>query len=159
MKALAQIAWDTIPNKRQVLMTALVASVVMAVIGGSVSWFAFNVPVWKGLAAAPAVLQHMHRYPKHDHETIQAHTEMFAMLPEYVSGAARVIKLADDLADHVRGKLRYMDRDGNFLSDFYRAEYEEGERDLIRKIENQRLKSNDQNSFYSSQVQFAQRER
>lgn len=159
MKDLMVKVWGYVPNKSQVLMTAAIVCVVISILGGSAVWFGGNVVVYKGETTFEVGMRHIHQWSKHDNDTIKAHTDMFVMLPEFLGGAARLQKLEDDLAKHKRGKVDYMDRDGNFLSDFYEAEYKEGEKELERNINNQRMETIKDNSYYSGKVEYAQRDR
>jgi hypothetical protein len=68
-------------------------------------------------------------------------------------------ELSDELAKHERERVQYMTPEGNFKSDFYRIEYENGKRKLERRIKEQRRENNDKSSFYDNTVQFAQRDR
>jgi len=159
MKDLMVKAWGYVPNKGQVLMTAVIVCVILAILGGSAVWFGGNVVIYKGETAFETTMRHIHQWSEHDNETNIAQNDLLAMLPEYIGGAARLQKLEDDMAKHERDKLRYMDKDGNFLSDFYEEEYREGRKSLQRKIKLQQIDTDSDNSFYRSKVEFAQRDR
>ena len=159
MKNLMVKVWGYVPNKSQVLMTAAIVCVVLSILGGSMAWFGGNVVVYKGETTFEVGMRHIHQWSKHDNDTIKTHTEMFVMLPEFIVGAARLEKLEDDLATHKRGKIDYMDRQGNYLSDFLEDEYKEGVKDLERRIHNQRKETIEDNSSYNNRIEYAQRDR
>lgn len=159
MNAFVNMIWGTVPNKRQVLMTALVVCIVLSLLGGSSVWFAFKVKLYHNQTIVEGAMEHFHRYGRHDAATIAKHTELLASLPGNRDQSIRYHKLTDDMRDLRREQRQSQDENGNWISDFHKNSWRQDMDGIKKEIDKLEENMDDRNSFYQSGIQYANRDR
>lgn len=159
MKTIVQAAWSLIPNKAVLIYNFAMFCIFTAVIGGSATWFAFNVPVWNGDVAVKAFHKHVERLPVFNSETNDRQNDILALLDEKSTTSIELMTIKREYREHERDLYNLVDDDGNFLSDFKKKRWERRDEEIkkdLKEIEN-RMKIH--NSSLRADMMYATRKR
>lgn len=159
MKTIVQALWSLVPNKGVLVYNFAMFCIFLSVIGGSMMWFAFNVPVWNGEVAATAFHNHAKRHQVFDAATNDKQNEMLALVDEKNTASNELRDIKREYREHERDLYNLVDDDGNFLSDFKKKRWERRDEEIKKDLKDIEDKMKGHNSSFQTGMMFATRER
>jgi hypothetical protein len=159
MKTIVQALWSLVPNKAVLIYNFAMFCVFTAVIGGSATWFAFNVPVWDGEVATKAFHNHAKRHQVFDAATNDKQNEILALIDEKSATSMELMKIKREYREHERDLYNLVDDDGNFLSDFKKKRWERRDEEIKKDLKDIEDMMKGHNSLFQSGMMFATRDR
>lgn len=159
MKSMAIAVWGAVPNKRQVLMIALIVCVVLSVLGGSFTYVFFNVEIHNNETPWQLFHRHSNQHTVHNTDSIDNHTNILKIVKEASEIRAQLTDVKTVYWMHQITKDQHMDEKNNWKSDKDREEWKAREREIKGYMNELKADEKDKNSMFDDGLQFAQRDR
>ena len=159
MKAIVQAVWSLVPNKAVLIYNFAMFCIFTALIGGSATWFVFNVPVWNGEVAAKAFHNHVERFPVFNAQTNDRQNDILALLDEKAMTGIELMNIKREYREHERDLYNLVDDNGNFLSDFKKKRWERRDEEIKKDMKNIEQKMKGHSGELRNNMMFATRER
>jgi len=159
MKAIVQAVWSLVPNKAVLIYNFAIACAAFAILGGSMTYFAFNVPIWNGQVAAHAFHDHAKRYTVFEAETNDKQNEILALIDEKSTTSIELMNIKREYREHERDLYNLVDDNGNFTSDFKKKRWERRDEEIKKDMKKIEDKMRSHEGAFQSGMMFATRDR